>query len=275
MDKMNFCYVPMGPFLMGSPDKDEMAFDDEKPLHQLDLAYGYWLARYPITVAQFTTFAEESGYFPRDDEPLRGLPRCPVVYINLRDAQAFCRWLDGLWRQQGIIPAGWSVTLPNEAEWEKGARGGLDVPVTPLIKSAQALEAWQPEVELKVNDDPKRRYPWGDWPESRLANYDQAGINRASVIGRFPKGVSPYGCEEMSGNVREWTRSHYKEYPYNSLDGRESSEYNRDTKWVLRGGSFNDFARSIRCSIRFPFKESRSSSFGFRLVVVPFATSKL
>jgi formylglycine-generating enzyme required for sulfatase activity len=72
MSKMEFCYVPAGPFLMGSIDEDEMAFDDEKPLHQVDLLYDYWLARFPVTVAQFTTFVQHSDYQLRDGNALLG-----------------------------------------------------------------------------------------------------------------------------------------------------------------------------------------------------------
>jgi iron(II)-dependent oxidoreductase len=270
MNEIRFCYVQSGPFFMGSSDADEMAFDDEKPLHQLDLPYNYWLSRYPVTVAQFTTFVEESGYFPRDDKPLRDLSNCPVVNVTWRDAIAFCRWLNEHWQQQGLIPADWQVTLPSEAEWEKGARGGLNVPEASLVKPVQEIDTWQPEIKLKANDNPERRYPWGDNPDSRLANYDQTGIDRASLVGRFPNGVSPYGCEEMSGNVREWTRSLMEEYPYDFLDGREDLEADDNICRIFRGGSFNDSARNIRCTVRFDlFARGRLSSGGFRLIISP------
>ena len=269
MSKMEFCYVPVGPFLMGSADEDEMAFDDEKPLHQVDLAYGYWLARYPVTVAQFTTFVQHSGYQLRDGNALLGLANCPVVYTTWYDAMAFCRWLNEQWRQRGIIPAEWQVTLPSEAEWEKGARGGLQVPVIPVIKPPQEVELWQPQVMLKANDNAKRRYPWGDEPDPKRANYDEAGIGRTSEVGLFPGGASPYGCEEMSGNAEQWTRSHFKEYPYNPTDGREDLEADNQVCRVTRGGAFSHFVRSIRCASRFDYHPRGRGGFsGFRLALV-------
>lgn len=59
--QMQFCYVPGGPFYMGSRDKE--AFDDEKPQHlNKTLQTGYWMGRYPVTNRQFQHFVEDAGY---------------------------------------------------------------------------------------------------------------------------------------------------------------------------------------------------------------------
>jgi iron(II)-dependent oxidoreductase len=273
MNKIRFCYVPAGPFWIGSADEDEMAFDNEKPSHQLDLTYGYWLAQYPVTTAQFTTFVQNTGYKLRDGKPLLGLANYPVVYVTFQDVVAFCHWLNEKCQKLSLLPTGWQVTLPSEAEWEKGARGGLEVPIAPIIQSVQEIEDWQPEVKLRTNNNPKRVYPWGDKPDPQYAHYDESGIDQLSVIGQFPDGVSPYGCEEMSGNVWEWTRSHSKTYPYNPMDGRETLDVNSDINWILRGGGYDEFARSVRCSIRIHLHtRGRLGDSGFRLAIVPNST---
>jgi formylglycine-generating enzyme required for sulfatase activity len=124
-------------------------------------------------------------------------------------------------------------------------------------------------VALKTNDNPKRCYPWGDVADPKRANYDEAGIGRPSEVGLFPNGASPYGCEEMSGNAEQWTRSHFKEYPYNLTDGREDLEVDNEVRRVLRGGAFSHFARSVRCAVRFGHRpRGRDDWSGFRLVLV-------
>ena len=50
--------IPAGPFLMGSRDDDPEAYPAEKPQHTLELP-DYWIARYPLTNAQFRTLCRK------------------------------------------------------------------------------------------------------------------------------------------------------------------------------------------------------------------------
>ncbi|MBK9233732.1 MAG: SUMF1/EgtB/PvdO family nonheme iron enzyme [Anaerolineae bacterium] len=61
IEGMEFCFVPAGRFVMGSADDDKAADNDEKPQHAVDLAYGYWLGRYPVTNAQYAAFVAAGG----------------------------------------------------------------------------------------------------------------------------------------------------------------------------------------------------------------------
>lgn len=218
--EMEFCYVPPGPFIMGSTADNEWAKNQERPQHQVDIPYSYWIARYPVTNAQFDQFIAADSYknadywseaeaanrwhkgavtrhhpvwnkekqeyeFPAEvtDGPYLtvepfNLPNHPRVDINWYEALAFVRWLTERMHEGGVLPRDWAIHLPSEAEWEKAARG-----------------------------DDGRLYPWGNRPDPNAANGGATGINTTSAVGCFPGGASPYGVEDLAGNVWEWTRT--------------------------------------------------------------------
>ncbi|MCB9759565.1 MAG: SUMF1/EgtB/PvdO family nonheme iron enzyme [Alphaproteobacteria bacterium] len=105
-------WVPIEPgtFQMGSPDDDEMARDNEKPQHPVQISQGFELMRTPVTQALYAVVVGEN---PSDD---LGDLRRPVDSAGWSDAQAFCTQLGRL--------SGRRVRLPTEAEWEYAARAG-------------------------------------------------------------------------------------------------------------------------------------------------------
>src|SRR5262249_37292271 len=86
------------------------------------------------------------------------------------------------------------------------------------------------------------------------ANYRDTDINGTSAVGCFPRGASPYGVEEVSGNVWEWTRSLVDDYPYPSRRAarakREDLQASPEESRVLRGGAFWCAAQAVRCACR-------------------------
>ena len=278
IDGMEFCYVPPGPFWMGSNEGQ----DDAKPLHQVNLDYGYWIGRYPVTNAQYQAFVKDGGYRnpafwqeaqaqgywkegktkswgnwydrPRNLGTPYTLPNHPRVGITWYEALAFTRWLSQKWP---------GTRLPTEAEWEKAARGGIKIPATPLIRPATSLAALS-SPRLTKNPLPQRSYPWGNDFDANLSNCKETGIKHSNAVGAFSMAKSPYGAEEMSGNVWEWHQNQWKNYDYSPNDGRERLDQ-YETR-VLRGGSFYDNELSVRCFFRYwydPF--DRNDDFGFRV----------
>ena len=117
-----------------------------------------------------------------------------------------------------------------------------------------------------------RIYPWGTEAEPERMNFSETGVGRTSAVGSFPGGVAPYGNEEMSGNVWEWTRSIYEGYPYPKQ--REKRQQREDLtavgRRVLRGGSFGDNQVNVRCAARnYAGSDYRLNYYGFRIVLSP------
>jgi formylglycine-generating enzyme required for sulfatase activity len=235
--------IPAGEFLMGSdPEKDKNADEDEQPRHTLYLP-GYYLAKTPVTNAQYAAFVKatdrerpkdwEGGILPEGKEDH------PVVEVTWHDAVAYCNWLAEV--------TGKAYRLPSEAEWEKGARG-----------------------------TDGRVYPWGNEWDPKRYNSEEGGPGDTTPVDAYPEGASPYGLLDMAGNVWEWTRSLWgKEwgkpdfkYPYKPDDGRENLEAGSDVMRVLRGGSWFYDQRYARCASRYrSIPGGFGNLVGFRVVV--------
>mgnify|MGYP001139236429 CR=1 FL=1 len=296
---LQWCLVPPGPFLMGSrKDDDPEAYSDETPQHTYDIRHPYWIARYPVTNAQFRAFVDDqAGY--RDDRwwtraglkwhkdrtgpEIRGgvydLPNHPAVMITWYEAVAWCRWLT--WRMQetggkgqeaGGIPDGWKVRLPTEAEWEKAARGGLRALESPIVRATQDLDFGSWDLGFD-NPLPARRYPWGNDPDSGRANYADTGIGSTCAVGIFPDGASPYGCLDLSGNVWEWCSTKWVDN-YENYGTNENSDLEGDARRVVRGGSFGCGRWRVRCAFRLRYVPDRLyGGRGFRPVAAPVASA--
>ena len=250
--------VPAGEFMMGSEE-----YDNEKPVHKVDLDT-FYVARYPVTNAQWARFVAATGREPPKHWPDGVCPpdkaTHPVVYVNWHDARAYAEWA--------------GLHLLSEAQWEKAARGGLQIPNP------------QNPGELVDNPNPRRRYPWGDEFDKSRCNTDESGTGDTTPVGKYsPQGDSPYGVTDMAGNVWEWTRSLWGtdwtspsfKYPYDPSDGREDLDVPGSVLRVLRGGAFNYLRRFVRCAYRLrDYPDYRLRGYGFRVVVAPgFLTSGL
>lgn len=245
---LGFVEIPAGPFLMGNDQRtDTMAFDNERwsssqAQGAVDLP-AFYIGRFEVTVAQFEGFIRDTGFLARS-EALQDPASHPVSSVSWPDALAYSRWLDGVLRQSTetpsdlsrVLQAGWRVTLPTEAQWEKAARGG-----------------------------DSRRFPWGDAAATNRANFSGPGT---VPVGSYSCPDCPFALSDMSGNVWEWTRSPYQPYPFTESDDAEA--LGADALWVMRGGSFTDGEQNIRTAVRGGADPGARRPFiGFRLVIAP------
>ncbi|MCH9699376.1 MAG: SUMF1/EgtB/PvdO family nonheme iron enzyme [Gammaproteobacteria bacterium] len=276
VDAMQFCLVPKGRFWMGAAESDSDAYDNEKPEEEYNLAYQYWLARYPVTVAQFRQFSHQSGYQPGDADCLKGVDNEPVVNVSWGEALAFCQWLQSRWQGQAWLPqSGWRLTLANEPEWEKAGRGGSWYPATAINRTIAHInfeDEFDSAIETTENPHPQRVYPWGDKINTEHLNYNDH-IQHTSTPGAYPTGLSPYGCEDLSGNAWEWTRSQFHNYPYPSAFSKDwwKREAADDTaSRVLRGGAFHIGQSRVRAAVRYSCPPHvRNYGLGFRVCLSP------
>jgi len=239
-----FLPVPAGLFLYG----------DSKKTVELGLPFA--IGKYPVTNLHYRRFIEADGYNRREfwsDEgwawrtgsydahaPIESRdwltrrppdkrrepfywqdakwnnPLAPVVGISWFEAEAYCHWLT----QQ----LGKPVRLPTEAEWEKAARG-----------------------------TDGRLWPWGNEWNKHLCNNRELGFGHLCIVGMFPKGASPYGAQDMAGNVWEWTSS--------------VKTHDRVVYRAVRGGSWTYFKRLTGCAYRLGYMPaSFHTQVGFRVI---------
>lgn len=238
--------VPAGTLTLGS-----LRHANSAPVGQMPMA-AYRIGRYPVCNRDYLAFVAATGRPWRSEQGrLPERANAPAVDLTWHDAMAYCAWLTAQWRAQGRIAATDTVCLPSEPQWEYAARGP------------------QPEsVEADV-------YPWaGPWAPDH-GNGEEAALNDTCAVGLFPAGRSPWGCDDLCGQVWEWTTTLWGEdmatprfaYPY-AEDGREAPDAPAEVRRVLRGGCFSSPAWKACCTYRGSLEpEGYWRGNGFRVVV--------
>ena len=185
----------------------------------------------------------------------------PVVGVTWPQAKAFSAWRSQLfssWLQSNGDMFVNDFRLPAETEWERGARGDLDL----------------------------AQYPWGG-PYIRnaagcfLANFkplrgryfEDGGFHTVKVYSYNPNGFGLY-C--MAGNVAEWCSTTFDEsmyefghdmsgeYDYQAQDGDPAVKKRK----VIRGGSWKDIGYYLMNSTRtYEYQDTAKSYIGFRNVM--------
>ncbi len=228
-------FVPSAEFTLGSEAED--AAPNEGPAAHVTVSR-FYISRYLITNADYEQFDRAHAC----KRAAGAGDRHPVVYASSLDAIKFCNWLSTRERRK--------YRLPTEAEWEYAAKG---------------------------HDG--RTFPWGNQDgRGDLANFADrntvfawsdheidCGYAESSPVGAFPLGASPFGVEDMAGNVWEWCLDYYE--PYRSGPKINPRGPTIGPKRVHRGGSWKSRFSSLRTTVRGSNAPSFScNDLGFRLV---------
>jgi formylglycine-generating enzyme required for sulfatase activity len=214
--------IPAGPFTMGSDTGKE----DEAPAQTVEVP-AFEIDKFEVTNADFAKFVEVTGYLTDAEQEGRAKNWQSAAEGKDNHPVVFVSWNDALAYCQWI-----GKRLPTEAEWEKAARG-----------------------------TDGRIYPWGDEWNPAKANVKETGLRGTAAVGSFGAGASPYGVEDMAGNVWEWTADWYEAYPGNTYQ----SDYFGQKFRVLRGGGWFETAESVRTTARNANSEiAANDDIGFR-----------
>jgi formylglycine-generating enzyme required for sulfatase activity len=240
-DGTQMVLVPEGAFLMGATEADvapmlklcegistgscgggDIVYR-ELPRHRVILT-GFYIDRFEVTNALFGRFVAATNY--RTLAETRGFsyiwrltPGGNAEYVKIDRAN--WRAPDGkrsMAAEHPVVHVSWTDAsaycswagkrLPTEAEWEKAARG-----------------------------EDARLYPWGRGWDERKANFG-ALTGTTSPVGSFPRGASPYGAEDMAGNVWEWVGDWFDSEYYKTSSETDPTGPKAGLFKTMRGGGW-------------------------------------
>ncbi len=225
---LQMAYIRPGTFTMGSPNSEEGRSDSESPQTRVTLIKGYWLGKTEVTQGQWEALM---GSNPSN---FKGADR-PVEQVSWTEAMEFCRELTQREGSAGRLPDAYAYTLPTEAQWEYACRAGTTGP----FAGSGNLNAMG--------------WCWSN-----------SGGQTHSVAQKQP---NAWGLYDMHGNVWEWCRDWYGDYPGGSV--RDPTGPASGSHRVYRGGSWGGLPLRCRSAYRSLDPGIRGFGLGFRLALAP------
>ncbi|MFC7293247.1 selenoneine synthase SenA [Marinobacter aromaticivorans] len=272
--------IPAGRWLIGMPGNsmryadEDFAFDAEKPRHEVRLE-GFAISRCLVSNQEFMAFVEDDGYQKPELWSFGGqkwlrtatdvaLAQCaPRPMLQTPRHPLYWRWHDGQWQERLFDqwqPLNPDAPVTHVSYWEAEAYcrwAGRRLPTE---------YEWEVAALANRNDEPFRRYPWGnEAPAATHADMNASAMARNPVT-EYPQGDSPFGCRQMIGTVWEWTSSQFFPYDGFCMDMYPfmSTLQFGDHK-VTRGGSCATSSSLIRGTYRQAYLPQRNDVYtGFR-----------
>jgi formylglycine-generating enzyme required for sulfatase activity len=266
-----FVHVPEGRFLLGSADPEGMRSGIMKapPLHESRTG-AFLIARREVTFEEWLRFLESLP--PDEAERRKPTARLRAWGMDL-DRLSDASWRFTLILNERRVTAheGQSLVLPDrdrrrEQDWKRLPATGLSyedarVYMAWLRKTGQVPGArlcTEREWERVTRGADDRLYPHGDLIAPDDANFDETYGRKTYAfgpdeVGSHPASVSPFGLEDLTGNVYELT----------------------DSMWtrgeiVIRGGSWYYDSVAVLAANRTPVEpKTRDMGTGLRVCADP------
>jgi formylglycine-generating enzyme required for sulfatase activity len=204
-------------------------YSDEKPIHTITFDYDFEIAKTPVTFEEYDLYCEDTKREKPSDEGW-GRGKRPVINVSWEDAVAYCAWLSK--------KTGKEYRLPTEAEWEYACRAG----------TTMKWSFGDDESELE-------HYAW----------YDKNSNRKTHEVAT--KKENPWGLFDMHGNVWEWCLDDWVDNYHETPRDGTANKISKDSRKVVRGGSWFNFANYTRSAYRSNgTPTNRSFNVGFRLL---------
>ena len=277
---------------------------NEKP-HKVTISKPFYIGKYEVTQSQYEYIMgkEEFEFITKDTDMIKG-PNKPMEWVSYEDIAiskepiikkvkifkleegkalnprdyldyiknaptrdevvstgtvCFLERINKLLENQ--IPSGYKFDLPTEAQWEYACKAGTG---KDFVNTDEVAWYRENNGNTKYNDYAKNR--------------DISMLYAAHDVGQ--KKPNAWGIYDMHGNVAEWCKDYYADYPTGAVtdpvnefeisfyNNGENTEFN-PSFGVIRGGSYADSASRCRTTFRYFYKPKFSDFFrGFRLALV-------